>query len=96
LTTNWKGPNGLFGELIMHLQRLDENILRYCDRKHMFIVKHALACKDDIWLVRLENSIVRVALKLAWTDIGGKKKYNVLFLERRFFDHQENPIAKVV
>ncbi len=54
-----------FGELIIHLQCLDESIRRYCDRNHMFIVKRALACKDDIWFVRLKNSSVRDALKLA-------------------------------
>ena len=77
-----------FGELIIHLQSLHENIRQYCDKSHMFIVKGALACKDGIWLVRVEKTSVRDALKLSWTDAGGEAKLMAFFEE-------ENPIAKV-
>ena len=76
-----------FGELIIHLQSLHHNIRRYCDRNHMFIVKGALACKDGIWLVRVERTTVHDALKLSWTDAGGREKLKTFFAE-------ENLIAK--
>ena len=78
-----------FGELVIHLQNLHANIRRHCSKDHLFVVKGALACKDGIWLVTVENTTVRHAETLSWIDQGGKNRLIEFFAE-------ENPIADVV